>query len=254
MRSARYGSDPSQVGDLHLPDAARPPVVCLLHGGFWRMPYGRDQMTSLADDLARRGYAAWNLEYRRVGAGGGWPATLDDVSRGIDQLATLAGDGLELDLERLATVGHSAGGHLALWAGGRHRLGGAPPRVRVAAAAGQAPIADLVHALGDKRAPLRNAVTTFLGGPDTAGDRAQATSPRALLPLGIPQLIVHGTADDVVPVEIGRRYTEAARAAGDPVELLELPGAGHFEHLDAGGPAWAGVVAWLDRIFAAPAR
>jgi acetyl esterase/lipase len=123
--------------------------VCLLHGGFWRMPYGRDEMDAIARDLAARGFAVWNLEYRRVGApGGGWPGTLDDVGAGIDHLATLVGEGVNLDLERVAVVGHSAGGQLALWSASR-----ASPRVRVAAAAGLAPVADL-----DRRRSIRNAI------------------------------------------------------------------------------------------------
>src|SRR5688572_18692450 len=111
-----YGRDDQQAGDLSLPGAARPPVVCLLHGGFWRMPHGRAELAPIARDLCTRGFAVWNLEYRRVGApGGGWPGTLQDVGAGIDHLATLAADGIGLDLDRVAVVGHSAGGQLALW-------------------------------------------------------------------------------------------------------------------------------------------
>lgn len=103
MRTIRYGSAPGQEGDLLLPSTSRPPVICLLHGGFWRMPYGRDQMTDVARDLAARGFAVWNLEYRRVGApGGGWPGTLDDVGAGIAYLARLVADGIDLDLGRVA--------------------------------------------------------------------------------------------------------------------------------------------------------
>ena len=92
-RAIRYGPSPDQEGDLHLPDAPRPPVVCLLHGGFWRMPWGRDQMTPLADDLASRGVAVWNLEYRRLGApGAGWPGTLEDVASGMEHLSRLVDD------------------------------------------------------------------------------------------------------------------------------------------------------------------
>lgn len=224
-------------------------MVCLLHGGFWRMPYGRDQLTPLAADLARRGFAAWNLEYRRLGGGGGWPATFLDVAGGIDHLALLAGEGISLDLDRVAAVGHSAGGHLALWAAGRPRLAaglpGAGPRVRLRAAVGQAPVADLVraHALGLSR----GVAAELLGGaPEEAPERYAAASPFALLPLGTRQLIVHGDADDTVPVEMGRDYAARARAGGDPIEFVELPGAGHFEHLDARGSAWAAVARWLE--------
>lgn len=249
VRTHRYGTAPSQEGDLHLPKRTRAPVICLLHGGFWRLPYARDQMIPLAEDLTRRGYAAWNLEYRRIGEeGGGWPGTLQDVSAGIDQLALLEGE--DLDLDRVVTVGHSAGGHLALWAAGPRKLAAGDPaaKVRVIAAAGQAPAADLqrVHQLGLSR----DVAVEFLGGtPRGFPERYAFASPRALLPLGVPQLVVHGSDDDTVPASIGRDYTAAARQAGDRVDYVELASTGHFEHLDPAGPAWATVTAWLDRLF-----
>src|SRR5262249_27240222 len=138
----------------------------------------------------------------------------------------------------------SAGGHLALWAAGRHRQPGPPPRVRLAAAVGQAPLADLALACDVPGA--REAVVGLLGGtPDQHPERLAAASPRARRPPGVPQLVVHGRADDVVPRAIGRSYAAAASTAGDAVTLVELPGAGHFEHLDVASDAWAAVVAWL---------
>lgn len=105
MQTFRYGPAESQVGDLHLPANPRAPVICLLHGGFWRLPYARDQMTPLAEDLVRRGYAAWNLEYRRIGeTSGGWPSTVQDVYDGIDLLAKLHDHGAGIDLKRVVTV------------------------------------------------------------------------------------------------------------------------------------------------------
>ncbi|MGE5624035.1 MAG: alpha/beta hydrolase family protein [Bacillota bacterium] len=251
METCRYGTAPSQVGDLHLPQAKNPPVVVLLHGGFWRLPYGYDQYTPIAGDLVSRGYAAWNLEYRRLGeAGGGWPNTLKDVSLGVDHLAKLKAEGADLDLTRVVTVGHSAGGHLALWAGGPRKLaaGDAAPRVKVMAAVGQAPAADLkkIYELGCSNGVARE----LAGTPEQHPERYYYGSPRALLPLGIPQLIVHGEADDTVIVEIGREYAEAARQAGDPVDYVSFPGMGHFEHLDPKGIAWKAVVEWLEKLFA----
>src|SRR5438105_2368060 len=140
----------SQEGDLYLPTRPGRSVVCLLHGGFWRTPYARDEMTPIARDLVARGYAVWNLDYRRLGdPGGGWPGTLEDVAAGIDHLADLAAEGVALNLQRVIVAGHSAGGQLALWSAARDRYSGdgaAPPRVRVAAVAGLAPVADLVEA------------------------------------------------------------------------------------------------------------
>jgi acetyl esterase/lipase len=142
MQTVKYGPSDSHVGDLYLPAAVSPPVVCLLHGGFWRMPFGRDEFSPVAIDLATRGFAVWNIEYRRLGVpGGGWPGTLQDVAAAIDHLAALAAGGTALDLDQVTVVGHSAGGQLALWSatGGGKRDGYcAPSKVRPVATVGLA--------------------------------------------------------------------------------------------------------------------
>jgi len=248
LRTTRYGPLPDQEGDLYLPDQPNPPVVCLLHGGFWRLPHGRDQMTAVAEDLAGRGLAVWNLEYRRLGSSaGGWPGTFDDALAGVDWLARLAAEGVDLDLARVTLCGHSAGGHLALWVAA-HRAhapaGGRAPGVRVSAVVGQAPVADLARAF--EMGVGGGAVGELLGGtPTEQPERYGAASPQALLPLNLPQLILHGTADDVVPIEIARDYARAARAAGDTVDLLELPGGGHMDSLDPASPAHTALRGWL---------
>lgn len=243
-----YGPLKAQEGDLYLPAGARLPVVCLLHGGFWRMPYGRDQMTAIAQDLFLQGFAVWNMEYRRLGEpSSGWPGTFDDVKMGINHLARLVADGLDLDLTRVAVVGHSAGGQLALWAAARQAADGpnhTEPRVRIAAVAGLAAVADLVqaHILGMGG----SAITELMGGtPAEQPARYESASPRALLPLGVPQLVLHGTADDVVPIETARAYTQAARDAGDKVEFHELAGAGHMDFLDPSSEAHTALRSWL---------
>ena len=199
-------------------------------------------MAPAAEDLVRRGFAVWNLEYRRLGAPtGGWPGTFDDVIAGIERLARLVADGVDLDLDRVVVTGHSAGGHLALWAAARHRLkngsqGGCA--IRIAAVVGQAPLADLVRA--DELGLGGGAVGELLGGtPSQHAERYRSASPLALLPLKVRQLLMHGVSDDVVPIEISRRYAQAARAAGDSVELLELPDAGHMDFLDPTSSAHA---------------
>src|SRR6185436_10876434 len=185
-----------------------------------------------ARDLARRGWAAWNVEYRRVGesSGGGYPATLEDVAAAIDFLQTLDAP---LDLARVVTIGQSAGGHLALWAATREA-----PAVPLAGAVSQAGVPDLREAdrlgLGD------GAAAAFLGGgADEVPDRYADASPIERVPLGVPQLLVHGEADDVVPPSQSSAHAEAARAAGDEVELVLRPGEDHFVHTDPGNPAWA---------------
>jgi acetyl esterase/lipase len=247
---SHYGDDPSQLGELFLPDgdgASPVPVVVVLHGGFWRDRYDRHLMDELCADLTRRGLAAWNLEYRRLGSGGGWPATFEDVAAGIDHLAELDAP---LALGCVSAVGHSAGGHLALWAAGRHRLPpgepGAEPRVPVRRAVSQAGVSDVAEA---SRLALSNGVADELLGarPDEVPERVALASPRALLPLGVPQLLIHGGEDDTVPATMSRDYASAAWAAGDDrVALLVLPEQGHFEHIDPAEQAWHTAAAWLE--------
>lgn len=245
-----YGAHPDQVANLHLPagDGGPYPAVVVLHGGFWRERWDRTTTTPIARDLAARGFAAWNLEYRRPGPPGHeWPATLLDVAAGIDALADVDA----VDVDRVVAVGHSAGGQLALWAAARPRLpAGAPgagPSVRLRAAISLAGVVDLragaESGLGDR------ACSAFLGGePAEVPERYAVSSPAALAPLGVPQLLVHGPADDVVPPGQSRDYLAVARAAGDDVELVEPPGAGHFDVIEPADAAWLAVVEHLPRL------
>lgn len=240
-----YGPHPDQFLELTLPEGRGPaPVVVVLHGGFWRAAYGVELARPLAADLAAAGFAAVAVEYRRVGAGGGWPRTAEDVAAALDALPELADAG-RLDLGDVTVVGHSAGGHLAAWAAGRPQLpAGAPgagPRVPIAAAVLQAGVLDLQHA--DEQGLGRGAVREFLGGPPTPELLALA-SPVRLLPTGVDVLCVHGTADDVVPPEQSERYARAAGQAGDRVEVRLVPG-DHMALIDPAGPAWGVVRDWL---------
>jgi len=240
-----YGSDPSQLGELFLPRGHGPhPVVVVVHGGYWRARYDRSLMTELCLDLAGRGLAAWNLEYRRVGSSGGWPETFEDVAAGVDALVDLDAP---LDLDRVAAVGHSAGGHLAFWAAARPTLRdgapGAHPRVCVRAAVSQAGVLDLD--LSAQLSPSAEPTRALLGTHDEHPDRYELASPRKRVPLGIPQLVLHGDHDDTVSIRIATSYAEAARAAGDRCELVVLNGIGHFEHIDAGSSAWHVARDWL---------
>jgi acetyl esterase/lipase len=249
-RTVAYGLDPSQCADLNLPAGAGPhPVMVLLHGGSWRSQYGKRVMRGLVGDLLARGWATWNVEYRRVGNGGGWPETFLDVAGAIDHLPELDA---ALDLDRVSLLGHSAGGHLALWAVSRERLPpGAPgrldgqPRVRLRAAISQAGVCDL--STSARRVPGGAAATLMGGGPDALPDRYDAADPMRLLPPSAPVLLVHGTADQTVSVDYSRSYEQAARASGAQVKLVEIAGpeGQHRRHIDPRGEAWRAVTRWL---------
>jgi acetyl esterase/lipase len=250
--AVRYGPDSEHVANLHRPAGEGPwPSVVVVHGGFWRDRYDRTVTTSLAEDLARRGMLAWNVEYRRVGRdGGGWPGTLEDVAAALDALL----DVVEADRSRVVLLGHSAGGQLALWLAARHRLAqdapGAAPRLRPRAAISLAGVVDLERA--SELGIGNGACDAFRGGSAAdVPERYAVASPLALLPLGVPQLLVHGSRDEIVPVELSRRYANAAQEAGDEVELVELPAADHFDVVDSGHEAWAAVVERLPRLLGA---
>jgi len=251
----RYGPARAQVADLWRPEGARGdlPVVVLLHGGFWRGPYTKRLMRRMAAAVAGRGWAAYNVEYRRVGpagGGGGWPATFLDVAAAIDHLSNLEG----LDTGRVVTCGHSAGGHLALWAAGRGRLpagapGARPIGVRVTGALALAGVPDLVRAaelgLGG------GAAGQLLGGaPDEVAERYRVASPAALVPLGVPQVLVHGLDDAVVPAAMSAAYQRRAAAAGDDAVFEPVTGAGHMALIEPRGGPWALIASQLARLLA----
>ena len=196
-------------------------------------------MHPLCRDLAARGWAAWNLEYRRLGrlGGGGWPATFDDVAAGVDHLAEVdvRATGAALDLSRVVAIGHSAGGHLAAWAATRSE-----PRVPVTAVVSQAGVVDLRLALELQLS--RGVVGQLLGGNR---ELLPLASPAERLPLGVPVLLTHGGRDEIVPPAIAEGFLAAAREAGDACELRLEPDEGHFGHLDPANPLWLAVVEWL---------
>jgi acetyl esterase/lipase len=210
-------------------------VVVVIHGGFWKAAYDLSLGRPLAADLVEKGWAALNIEYRRVGpassgGGGGVPATLDDVRAAIGTL-----DDRGLDLTRVVTLGHSAGGHLAAWAG--HAIDA------VTHVISQAGVLDLVAA--DRDGLGGGAVQAFLGHPATEAD-ADA-DPTQQLPLDVPVWCVHATDDDIVPISQSRDYVAAATAAGAQAELVEVAG-DHFVVIDPATDAWARTLELLDGI------
>jgi acetyl esterase/lipase len=237
-----YGEHPRQVADLHVPsDGGAHPVVVVLHGGYWQPPYTRLVTRPLCLDLVRRGFAAYNVEYRRLGRdGGGWPQTFQDVAAAIDHLVTLAD--APIDLDRVTLLGHSAGGQLALWAAGRAWLPagavGSAPRVRPVGVAALAAVSDL-EAAG---APARELLG---GGPAVVPGRWAQADPMRRLPLEVPVGMVHSVDDETVSIERSREYLAASRAAGGVVSLTESPG-GHRDPIDPSSRAWAAAAAWLD--------
>jgi acetyl esterase/lipase len=241
-----YGQMPSQFGQLWLPVGSGPaPVAILVHGGCWQSSYGLDLMDPMADDLHGRGIAVWNIEYRRLGeAGGGYPGTFLDVGQAVDALRGMP-QRQRLDLRRIVAIGHSAGGHLALWAAARQRLPqGSPLAVadpqQIGAVVTLAGINDLAayRANGPAcgGAATIDALTGARGRPP--GSALGDTSPAALLPIGVRQVIASGTTDGIVPARFGHDYAALARPAGDPVEVLDLPG-DHFALIDPSSSAWA---------------
>lgn len=246
--SHAYGEAVDQFAELYLPDGQRPragwPAVVLVHGGFWRHRYRLDLTAPLAEDLVRHGLAVWNIEFRRVEGAGGWPETFEDVSAAIDHLAVPE---VPVDHTRVILVGHSAGGHLALWAAGRTGLPpsapGADVRVVPRGVVGLAPVADLraCHASGLSD----GAAEQLLGGdPRVVAERWQVADPMHRVGHGIPMLLVHGHDDSDVPVAFSRDYAEAARTAGDRVEVA-FPAGDHMALIDPTSPAWSIARRWI---------
>jgi acetyl esterase/lipase len=223
-----YGDSEFQFGELRLPTGRGPhPAAIVIHGGYWRAAYDLKHIGHLCAALTRDGIATWSLEYRRIGnPGGGWPGTFDDIRQGAAHLSKIAG----IDKSRVIAMGHSAGGHLALWLAKQRaiELRGVVPL---------APVADLRKAFELRLSS--NVVEEFLGGsPTQVPDRYRAASPIEMVPLGIRQRVIHGEHDDLVPIGISRAYVTAAKSKGDDVTLTEPSGAGHFELIDPRSSAW----------------
>jgi len=245
-----YGDDPEHVIDVRLPAPSTGgtprPLVVFVHGGFWMAEYDRVHAAPLATDLASRGYPVASVEYRRIGQpGGGYPGTLDDVATAVGALPELvavaqAERGVDaFPADRPVLMGHSAGGHLALWTAAR----GGPEVTRGVLAL--APVADLARAY---RLRLGNDAVRLLlgGGPGDVPDRYAAADPSALLPIGVPVAVVHGHLDEQVPYPVGADFVAAARRAGDEAHLFELPEAEHFALIDPLSAAWSAVLDALE--------
>ncbi|WP_228918214.1 alpha/beta hydrolase [Streptomyces sp. DH20] len=251
--TAAYGDDPGHVIDFYAPrgGSGPAPVVVVLHGGAWRTPYDRRHVSPFAAFLAHRGFAVASVEYRRgaTRADGGdavagrWPDTFDDVAAALDALSGLIRELLPAgDPRRIVLTGHSAGGHLALWAAARHLLpAGSPWRTDAPAplrgVVALAPIADLEVA--DKLGVCGGAVRELLGGDDHFAERRPHADPALLLPTGIATTLVQGRADIDVPHVVAEAYADAAAKAGEVVGVTLLPDVGHFPLIDPAADACA---------------
>jgi acetyl esterase/lipase len=239
-----YGQNEFQFGDLRLPKGeGRRPVAIVIHGGCWMAEYGLSYMGHLSGALAEAGVATWSVEYRRVGnQGGGWPGTFEDVARAADHLRTIAKT-YPLDLNQVVAVGHSAGGHLALWLAARKLL----PKDSPVYSPDPLPICGVVSLAGIT--DLRRSgtacdanVTQLMGG--SANDKAAIygqASPIELLPMGIPSAIVQGSIDSITPLAMAEDYADAAKKKGDGAKLVVIEKAGHFEVVDPKSFAWEAV-------------
>lgn len=237
-----YGKHPEQFGELYRPKSNAPhPTIILIHGGCWRAQFGLSQLGQLSKALTTLGFAVWNLEFRRLGNGGGWPITFEDIAKGADFLDTIA-DKFTLDLSSVTAMGHSAGGHLALWLAGRHHL----PKnsklftespLKLSSVISLAGIPNLIE--GVKQKLCRGACKELVGGMpnDEVPERYQQASPHHLLPLNIPQWHCVGEHDPIVPVEYLQKYIKIARQH-DEVHFKIIPDVGHFEMVMPESASW----------------
>ena len=252
-----YGKDSSQFGELRLPSGAGPhPVVVLIHGGCFKAAYAtlRD-LAPMGDALKAAGIATWNIEYRRVGQpGGGWPGTWLVVGSAVDQLPVLAREH-PFDLNRVVIVGHSAGGHLAMWAAGRARV----PAGSEIHSANPLPVrgvlnlagpVDLSENIAGYEGLCRDTVVTGLmgGTPAQVPDRYAQASARPLIPLGVPQVLLMGEHEDFVPRSLAEAYARAATDAGDLVRVIVIPAVGHFDIASPVATTWPRVLSVINSL------
>jgi acetyl esterase/lipase len=243
----RYGNRPQQFAELRLPDGQGPfPLLFVIHGGFWQNKYDLSHISHLCAALTRKDIVTCSLEYRRLGdSGGGWPGTFHDVSLATDHITEKLSSDATIDASRTGVTGHSAGGHLALWLVSRHNVPKASPlhsegRNRLSRVVSLAGVSDLREAWRERLG--NGAATRLIGGtPDQYPERYDVGSPIELLPSGARVFLVHGSADNIVPIAQSERFFDKAVALGDHLKLVRLEGVGHFELIDPLSVAWARV-------------
>jgi len=232
-----YGPEPEQFGHFYPPEnptGESVPVVMVIHGGYWSGKYHLNLGTSFSLELARSGVAVWNVEYRRIGAGGRWPEMSADVVAALEAIAgpVAAASLVPLDLDRVRVVGHSAGGQLAVWLAGQRDT-----TVRPELFVSQAGALDLASAA--ERGRRVSYIEDLFGVPfEDDPELYRSASPHHRVPIGVPVVVLHGSEDAQVPAKIASRYHDAARAAGDPVDVHLIEGEDHFAFLDPNTRSW----------------
>lgn len=249
-----YGEEALQFGELRLPEGEGPfPVVVFIHGGCWLSAFNLDHVSTVCTDLSKAGYAVWTPEYRRVGdEGGGWTGTFDDAAKATDYLRNLAVD-YPLDLDKVVLMGHSAGGHLALWLAARKNLPTTSPLyssnpLAIKGVVALAAISDLAEydKVGNS---CSVAVPQLMGGAaNEQSERYHQASPILLLPTGTPTRLVHGDLDNIVPLSQSQDFVQEATSKGDNVQLFEVEGAGHFDMASPYSAAWEVVKEALEKL------
>ena len=243
--SIPYGDNEFQFGDLRIPDTKGPhPVIVIIHGGCWLSQFDLHLMDAMATELTAKGFATWNLEYRRVGnEGGGWPNTFLDVAKGLNHLRQLAGE-YNLNLRRVVVTGHSAGGQLALWLAHRNKLPDNsnifdPNPLPVSGVVSLAGIVDLRTYLDRTGNSCGQSVDELMGGlPENVPLRYDQGSPINLTPAGVPIVLVTGKRDGIVPLSHVKPYFDKAKREMEKIESIEVENAGHFEVIAPGSVAW----------------
>ena len=242
-----YGSDANQFAELRFPNGKGPfPLLFVVHGGFWQSVYDLSHIGHLCAAFTSKGVITCNIEYRRIGnSGGGWPGTFQDINLATRNIIQTMSPDPRFDLARTALIGHSAGAHLALWLVGSHQISKGSPlhsdqKQAITSAISLAGVSDLRLAWKQKLG--HGTVTRLMGGtPDEHPDRYKAGSPIELLPTGARQVLVHGTADDTVPISQSEAFTEKAKKLGDRPTLVKLDKIGHYELIDPESEAWPSV-------------
>ena len=248
-RRISYGPDTLHFGELRVPDGAGPfPIAVVIHGGCWQAAYDLHHAAAESEALRASGIATWTIEYRRIGdSGGGWPGTLQDITRAIEFVPQLAARAPHLDATRVILIGHSAGGHLALWAASRADATASPdfptpPSLPIRGVVSLAGITDL-REYGSQPGSCNSAVPQLMGGtPDEYDARYAAANPVELVPLRAPVRLVHGERDPIVPPAQSHAFAERNRAAGGQAVVVLVDGAGHFDVIAPHAPAWREVV------------